>query len=130
MAERTVKIRAFSYNVTEGKRTKRIRVVRGETHDFPAEAIEAGEAIDAFATEEDLESGEVQESLDFNTATVEDISEYIEEDHPTVQELIDATGGSPEIAEKILDAENNVTGGDPRKTLVEGLAEVVSRGSE
>lgn len=129
--ERTVKIRSFSYNVKEGKRTKRIRVNRGETHDFPEEAILEGEEMEAFVTESDGASEEEgSATLDFSEATVEDIAEYIEEQHPNVQELIDATEGSPSIAERILDAENAVTKGDPRKTLVEGLAEVVARGSE
>lgn len=129
--ERKVKIRAFSYTEKNGKKVKRVRVARGETHDFPEDAIEAGEAMDAFFSEDDgTEDGEGTAAFDFSEASVEDIAEYIEEEHPTVQELIDATEGNTEVAQKILDAENAATGQDPRKTLVEGLAEVIGRGSE
>lgn len=134
MPERTVKIRAFHYNEKVPHPTnpdkeiiKRTRVNRGETADFPDEAITEGEAMGAFVTEEDEKESA---ALDFSVAGADELAEWIEKEHPTVQEVLDATNGSPEVAQRMLEAENIATGNDPRSTLVEGLAEVVNRGSQ
>lgn len=137
MAERTVRIRSFAYteevpHPTNPNKTviRRRRVARGETHDFPAAAIKEGEAFGAFVTEEDEAAAEEEATPNFESADADEIAEWIIESKPTVNEVLDATGGSPAVAQKMLDAENIATGNDPRSTLVEGLAEIVNRGGQ
>ena len=82
--------------------------------------------IDADRTEE-LEVAE-EELLDIDSASVDQLAEWIEQEKPTVQDVVDASGGEPEYATKLLEAESKAHEGDPRKGVLEGLSAVISRG--
>jgi organic radical activating enzyme len=62
------------------------------------------------------------------TASVDDLARWIETERPTVQEVVDATGGEPDLARKLLEAESQATDQDPRKGVLDGLSAVIARG--
>lgn len=71
---------------------------------------------------------EEEELLDVNTATVEDLADWIRTERPTVNDVVKASDGDPDVAKKLLEAESQAQDGDPRKGVVEGLTAVISRG--
>jgi hypothetical protein len=83
---------------------------------------------------EDVEQQAVEmedEVLDVETASVDDLARWIVQEKPTVNEVVQASDGQPELAEKLLRAEAQAaqeTNGEPRKTVVDGLSTVMSRG--
>lgn len=139
MAERTVGIKVFRYHeevpsVTEpGKTVLKQRFARrGETVDFREEDIAVGEAHDAFLTKEQLEAKEQVEGAaeeagvpDLSDKDVTELVEYLEENSPTAPQTISLANDDPELAEKLIEAENMVTGRDPRSTVIEGLEKVI-----
>jgi hypothetical protein len=76
----------------------------------------------------DAEAALEEEILDVNTASVDDLARWIENEKPTVQDVVNASGGDPAIATKLLEAESQATDQDPRKGVLEGLTAVISRG--
>lgn len=82
---------------------------------------ETGEVIE----EEDVEEEEI---LDSDTATVEQLAEWIRSERPTVNDVVQASDGDPEVARKLLEAEGQATNGQPRRGVMEGLTSVISRG--
>lgn len=69
-----------------------------------------------------------QELLDVRTASVEDLSRWIETEHPTVNDVVQASGGEGDLAQKLLEAETMATEGEPRKGVLDGLSTVIGRG--
>lgn len=123
MAERTIRILLFNYDKDGVEQEGR----KGDVVDLTDEEIEYGESIGAFEVE-GADAPEAEKTL----AEYDDpeLIEWVEENQPTVQEVIDASGGDADLAKRLLSAEESATGGHPRKTLVEGLAEVINRGSQ
>ena len=78
---------------------------------------ESGEEI----VEEDVEL------LDVSTASVDDLVDWIRTERPTVQDVVDASGGDGDVARKLLEAEGIASDGEPRKGVLEGLTAVISR---
>lgn len=80
----------------------------------------------------DEETGEEipedEELLDVNKATVDELAEWIRTERPNVNDVVQASGGDPDIAQKLLEAESQATDGEPRKGVLEGLSAVISRG--
>ena len=91
--------------------------------------IESGVVRDV---QKDSETGEEvieeEELLDVNTASVDELAEWIRTERPTVNDVVQASGGDPELAQKLLEAEAQATEGQPRKGVLEGLSAVISRG--
>jgi len=91
--------------------------------------IESGAVRDV---ETDSETGEEiepeEELLDVNTATADDLADWIRTERPTVNDVVQASGGDPDVARKLLEAEGLAHEGEPRKGVVEGLSAVISRG--
>lgn len=77
------------------------------------------------ATGEEVE--EEEELLDVNAATVDDLADWISQEHPTVNDVVQASGGDPDVARKLLEAETQAQSGEPRKGVVEGLTAVIGR---
>jgi hypothetical protein len=90
--------------------------------------IESGSVRDVETDEEGEELVEEEELLDVNTASVDDLADWIRNERPTVNDVVQASGGDPEVAKKLLEAESLATDGEPRKGVLEGLTAVVSRG--
>jgi hypothetical protein len=138
MAEKTIRIRFFTYNVEvdhpsdPGEKMIMSQTAwRGETVDLNDADVKRGEAIHAFVGSEPEEAeSSAGVALDLDSASDAELAEWIENDKPTVQEVVDAADGDPELADRLLDAENSATGNDPRKGVVEGLAAVKERANE
>lgn len=75
-----------------------------------------------------LKYGEEVEVLDINEASVDDLASWIREEKPNANEVVQKSGGDPELAEKLLQAETIAKDGDPRKAVLDGLGTVISRG--
>jgi hypothetical protein len=86
-----------------------------------------GAVKDAAAAEAQAVEAE-EEVMDVRTASVDDLARWIETERPTVQEVVDATGGEPDLARKLLEAESQATDQDPRKGVLDGLSAVIARG--
>lgn len=77
-------------------------------------------------TEEEIDEDE--ELLDVSTASVDALAEWIREERPNVNDVVKASGGDPEVATRLLEAESKAQDGEPRKGVLEGLTAVISRG--
>lgn len=138
MPKRTIKHRAFTYYedatdpITKRKVALEKTARRGEEVDLSEQDAARGDKFDAFYTDEELariNAGETPEGT-FNAAAAseEQLVEFVES--AKVQEVIDASGGDPEQAQRLLDAEEQATGGEPRKTVVLGLGTVIDRSGD
>lgn len=87
-----------------------------------------GAVVDSKQAEEMAVEDEDEEVLNVVTASVDDLARWIESEKPNIQEVVDASGGEPDLAQKLLEAESQATDGDPRKGVMDGLATVISRG--
>lgn len=138
MAERTIKHRVFHYRTVEDDPNRpgnevyvEHAVSRGATVDIPLDVdINRGEKFGAFYTDEELNAQATAadttgvEALDLD-ATVE----WLESDEPTVDEVLEKSQGDPTRARVLLEAEDQATGGNPRKGVQDGLAKVIGEGS-
>jgi hypothetical protein len=91
--------------------------------------IESG-AVRTIETDDETgeEVVEDEQLLDVNTASVDDLADWIKDEHPTVNDVVQASDGDAEVARKLLEAESRATDGEPRRGVVTGLTAVVSRG--
>lgn len=87
-----------------------------------------GGAVTDAGTAEQVAQQMEDELLDPATASVDDLARWIEQEKPTVQDVVNASGGEPDIARKLLEAESQATDQDPRKGVLEGLTAVIARG--
>lgn len=126
-----IKIRAFPYYVegedpVTGKKVRRERIARrGDTVELSDVDLERAKRFGAIEGEGDSPRSSEGGELDVSTASVEDLASWIEEDEPTVAEVIAAAEGDSENAEKLLEAENLATGQDPRKGVEDGLNKII-----
>lgn len=140
MPEATIKHRAFAYYADEEGlrpdgtvgdiRVERI-ARRGDTIELDDVQYQRGNAHGAFVTDEDRAAQEAtgEQELVIETATVQQLAEWIEEDKPNVNDTVGASGGDAAVAARIMEAENMATGGKPRSGVVEGLTKVISDGN-
>jgi hypothetical protein len=95
---------------------------KGETVDlYPADAAR-GDKHDVFLADgESLEapSTEALRLNDIGLLSDEQLALMWEDKAPKVADLLQAVGENPELAQRVLDAENKATDGDPRATLQE-----------
>lgn len=134
MPERTVKILAHSYKelVTDpaGKKRMHVRVAhRGETVELSEEEAARGDELGSFLTgdEEISDNGKVvdENAFDATEAGEDELIDWIENQDPTVKETVEAAGGDPDVARRILDAEEEMA--DPRKGVIKGLGAILNR---
>lgn len=117
MAERTVRILGFRYTDEEGiERMAR----QGQTFDFSDEDTARGDADGAFVTEETAVVGEATISA---ASTDDELEAFVKD--AKVGEVVEAAGGDAEFANRLLEAENGATGGEPRSGVLKGLTAVV-----
>lgn len=116
------KIKHLSFRYTDDGVEK--HAFQGETVDLPADEAKRGDSIGAFVTDTDP----VEEStFDPGSASDDELREWIENDKPTAQQVLDVANDNPELASRLLAAENAATGNDPRKTVIAGLESVAGR---
>lgn len=94
--------------------------------------IESGAVRDV---EVDDETGEEipqdEELLDVDEANEEDLANWIRQENPTVNDVVQASQGDPELARKLMEAERLAREPDPpRKGVMDGLTAVISRGGQ
>lgn len=132
--EVTIKIRAFPYYVdvidpVTGREVRQERIgERGNTVKLSDMDYERAARFNAFQTDVDEELAESTGGAAFSveTASVADVAAYIENEKPTISELVEAANEDPATAAKILQAEDLATGQQPRAGLVEKLSELAS----
>lgn len=92
---------------------------------------EEQDELDAVADQTALEQLGAESSGDesdgeLSGKTTEELGEWIRENGPTVNDLLQAANDDPDLAERLIDAENLATNNDPRTTLIEGLAKIMA----
>lgn len=92
-------------------------IASGAIEDVPASA-ESDEASDEEAAEEELTGEEVD--IDSH----DDLVIWIRDDKPTATAVIKAAGDDPDRARKLMDAENEASGSQPRKTVMDALRKI------
>jgi hypothetical protein len=90
--------------------------------------ISSGAVRDVQTDESGEEVIEDEEVLDVNSASVEELADWIRTERPTVNDVIKASDGNPEVAQKLLEAESIAQNGEPRNGVLRGLSAVISRG--
>lgn len=90
--------------------------------------IKSGAVKDVQTDDSGDEVIEEEELLDVNSATVDELADWIRTERPTVNDVVQASGGDPDAAQKLLEAEAAATEGEARKGVLEGLSAVISRG--
>jgi hypothetical protein len=93
-----------------------------EVNDFD---YEKGVRLGAFYDGDEPEPEVAEREIDVASADVDELAEWIEEDSVSVKDLVAAAGDDRQVAQKLLDAETQATGGQPRKTAVSGLEAII-----
>lgn len=139
MHEVEIRIAGFTYhkdipNPSDPSSDVRIAdfATRGQTVEVNDEDYAKGQEIHAFVTDEDRAEAEAEAEAapetDVSGMDEDQLQNWLEDDSPTVSETVEAAGDDPALAERILEAENAVTDGDPRQGVVDGLEKIIERG--
>lgn len=138
----TVAVRAFPYRIEAEHQYEPGQVVYEDRTAYRGDEIEVlpfdharGKRLGAFLKEgqsvEDLGTGVTSSptALQFSAqdATDTELINWIKDSNPTVQDVVDASEGDPETADRLLTAEHAATGNDPRKGVIAGLEAVIQR---
>jgi hypothetical protein len=145
--EVTIKIRAFPYyedvkDPVSEKTVKQEKIARrGETVSLSDADYERAVRFDAIA--EPTEGASVSSSTDQPTPSLDDfdpetanvatLSLWLkgelegQDGKPVVEDVVDAANDEPEVAQRLIEAENHATGQQPRTTLIAELQEIVTR---
>lgn len=140
----TVAARAFPYRIEEEHPYEPDKILpqdrtamRGETVEVLPADYARGMRLNAFLKEgetiEQLTSGTSGTTeLQFSAADATDteLINWIKDDNPTVQQVVNASEGDGEVAARLLAAEVQATGNDPRKGVIAGLEAVVARSAD
>lgn len=144
MPKRTVKDKAFRYfeegdhPVEPGKKVLRQRLARrGDTLDFREEDAARGDHLGAFYTDAELNAmnSDSAGEPDMTPATmsgksVEELTAWLEEERPNAPKTVAAAGDDPELAARLLEAEESVTGREARSSVVSKLQEIIDSAEE
>lgn len=87
----------------------------------------AGCVYDVGEAEEIMAEAVKREDM-VRTASVEELAEWISTAKPKINEVVQASNGEPELAQKLLEAEMAANDGNPRDGVLKGLGTVISRG--
>lgn len=129
--EVTIGIRAFPYYVdtpdpVNGGTFKTEKIARrGETVELSDEDLARAKKFNAIQGEDNSSPDPGTGGFNLTTASVEDTAKWIEESKPTVDETVDAAEDDPNIAAKLLEAENLATGQQPRAGVQKGLQAII-----
>jgi hypothetical protein len=99
-------------------------------------ALERGERLGAFYTDEereqiDTEAEELttgEEAPAFSEMSEQELGDYIRQHNLNVTNTVAIAGSDPELAVRVLEAEEIATDGDPRAGVVSGLQKIVGGG--
>lgn len=137
LTEKVIKNKAFRYYVEQPsildpeKTILRERVARrGDTVQLRDADVKIGEAMGAFLTDEDFMDDEAVLPGDPADKTVEQFVEWLETDRPSIPAVLKVVDDNAETADKVLEAEQLVTGRDPRPTLVAKLEAIIEEATE
>lgn len=119
MQTRTIRILRFRWVDEEGYDRF---ACQGETVELADEDAARGDADGAFITDEP-EPVEESSAISIDS-TDEELVTFV--GSANVSEVV-AAATDPEMAKRLLDAENGSTGNDPRKGVVEGLAAIAGQ---
>lgn len=114
---------------------RRAHASRFDEVDIPLdEDVERGEAMGAFFTDEEVAAmkGESPaagaDGLNFDDQDA--LVRWIKEEKPNASAVVSAADDDPDKAMALLDAEEEATGGQPRKTVADGLQKVIDKPPE
>lgn len=130
--EVTIKIRAFPYYVdtTDPVTNREVRqeriASRGQTVELNDADYERAVRFNAIETDADAALKESTGAFSVETASVGELAEFIRSEKPSVDDLVDAVNEDPNVASRVLEAENLATGRQPRKTLVDKLGDIAA----
>jgi hypothetical protein len=115
---------------------------RGQTVTVPPEVYDWGEERGAFmsveedavreayleeaATGEPTGGAEAGEAADLNFDDQDQLVNWIRNAKPTAPVVISAADGDPDKAAALMEAEEEATGGQPRKTVMDGLQKIAA----
>jgi pyruvate/2-oxoglutarate dehydrogenase complex dihydrolipoamide acyltransferase (E2) component len=128
------------YDVPESeiKRVEAIGIAAGDPVFYSDAEIEAAAMAILDAADEDEEGGALPPTpstpTSFANMSVSEIADYITTAEPSADELLAILESAPaatreELGNKILAAEAEASGGDPRDDVIHGVAEALGRGS-
>lgn len=107
--------------------------LRNQIVDIPRdEDVARGEDAHAFYTEEDYASDEETsaDEVTAETAPTENDHDalvvWIRDERPNAATVVAAAGDDPERAQALIDAENEASGGDPRKSVIDPLSKIAA----
>ena len=138
--EVTIKIRAFPYyedeeDLVSGVIVRREKIaVRGQTVKLGKVDFHRAQKFDAIYTDDEENPRDAAEDtaekvdtgqVSFRDATVEDLSTWIQVKQPSSDRILEEANNDPELARKLLDAEEHATGGEPRDEVEDGLTEII-----
>jgi hypothetical protein len=86
--------------------------------DDEREALEAG-------SDPDAEAGSDADGSDVGALGEYELAEHIKTNNLTVNETIALANGDPDMAHRVLQAENIATDGEPRKGVEQGLTSII-----
>jgi hypothetical protein len=127
-----IKIRAFPYYVpatdpvTNRDYLEEKIAVRGDEVDLSETDYQRALKFDAIALPTTPEQeGPIDVANNIEVASIEEVSEWLRASKPTIDETVAAAEDDPIKARKLLDAENLVSGRQPRAGVVTGLEKII-----
>lgn len=138
MPKVVIKIRAFPYyedveNPVSGKKErKEIVGRRGQEIDLSDTDYERAVRFDAIVKEgespdpDDGDLPQFPEDVEIEAASIEQLSNWIVREKPTIEEVVEAADDDSVNARKLIEAENHATGQQPRKGLIEALQQIIT----
>lgn len=78
-------------------------------------------------TTEKLEAKANLEEEGFANKSDDELESWIRDEKPTVNDVVGASNGDPELAQRLLEAESRAQEGDARKGVVDGLMHVMAQ---
>lgn len=131
MALKKIRGAQFTYYVPIGEDKLAIRhAKRGDEVDIPREEdVRKGEAAGMFEPEPE-EEVEQESPVVENGGSMFDSHDqlvgWIRDERPSSRQVVTAAENDPEKAAKLLAAENEATGGQPRRSVVTGLNKITA----
>lgn len=98
-------------------------------------ALKKGEANHSFYTTEELErrnnpgasAVEITSATNFSELGEYELAEWITNEQPTIDQVLEKVGDDKDLAHRMLQAENIATNGEPRKGLEAGLQAIAAQ---
>lgn len=126
MAKRTVKIRSWRYQDDEGKFHEFRAGGQVDPSDVPEEALERAERLGVFVDEK---TEKAQPAADVSGMDDDELDAWFEDNKPNVKKTVAAMNGDPELAKRILAAENRFTGNEAREGVIKAAEKIIGSAS-